>query len=174
LKVIDVELNDVNGGSFSVTAAHSDSKYHGKSAAVSQLLRAEEAAGLSGLEPYRVFSEGAKASRAVLKSFVAQAKKEGKRICGLGASTKGNVILQYCGFSAADIEVIADVNSDKHGVLTPGTWIPIEAEDKVLASNPDYLLVLPWHFREFFLKSPLFKGRRLVFPLPSLEVVVPQ
>lgn len=174
LKVVDVEVNDVNGGSFSVTAAHSDSKYHGKSAAVTQLLGAEEAGGLSGLEPYRVFAEGAKASRAVLQSFVARAKKEGKRICGLGASTKGNVILQYCGFSAEDIEVIADVNSDKHGVRTPGTWIPIEAEDKVLASNPDYLLVLPWHFRDFFLKSPLFKGRRLVFPLPSLEVVVPQ
>lgn len=174
LKIVDVELNDVNGGSFSVTAAHRNSKYQDRNGAVNRLLRAEEAADLSSLEPYRIFSNATKKSRAALRAFVSETKREGKRVCGLGASTKGNVILQYCGFTAADIEAIGDVNPDKYGALTPGTWIPIEAEDKVLASNPDYLLVLPWHFKEFFLKSPAFKGRALIFPLPSLESVVPE
>jgi hypothetical protein len=83
-------------------------------------------------------------------------------------------VLQYCGFGASDIEVIGDVNPDKFGALTPGTWIPIEDEAKVLASFPDFLLVLPWHFRVFFLRNPSFEGRRLVLPLPQLEVVIPE
>ena len=99
------------------------------------------------------------------------AKREGKRVCGLGASTKGNVILQYCGFGLDDIEMIGDVNTDKHGALTPGTWIPIEAEEIVLESKPDYLIVLPWHFKDYFLSSPKYKGRDLVFPIPSLEII---
>ena len=112
-------------------------------------------------------------SRLSLREFVAQVHRDGKRLCGLGASTKGNVLLQFCGFSAADISVIGDVNSEKFGAFTPGTWIPIEDEAKVLASDPDFLLVLPWHFRDFFLKYPPVAGRRLAFPLPKLEIVVP-
>lgn len=173
LKIIDVELNDINGGSFSVVAAHQGSKYHDADGVVARLLASEEAAGLSSLEPYHAFSRRVEESRRSLREFVAKARQEGKRVCGLGASTKGNVILQYCGFDTDDIAVIADVNPDKHGALTPGSWIPIESEDKTLASNPNYLLVLPWHFREFFVRSEVFKGRNLVFPLPSLEVVTP-
>jgi NDP-4-keto-2,6-dideoxyhexose 3-C-methyltransferase len=82
-------------------------------------------------------------------------------------------LLQYCGFSASDMDVIGDVNPDKFGALTPGTWIPIDDEARVLASSPDYLLVLPWHFRDFFLRNPALAGRRLVFPLPQLDVVIP-
>lgn len=172
LRVIDVELNDTNGGSFSVTAAHRDSQ-HKATPAVAQLLAKEDAEGYAGLEPYRAFADKTAASRDGLRAFVAKAKREGKTIYGLGASTKGNVILQYCGFTPEDIEAIGDVNPDKYGAVTPGTLIPIEAEAKVLQQNPDYLLVLPWHFREFFMKSPLLKGRTLVFPLPALEAVVP-
>lgn len=173
LKIIDVELNDINGGSFSVVAAHQGSKHRDVSGGVARLLADEESAGLSSLEPYKAFSQRLEESRLALQNFVATAKREGKRVCGLGASTKGNVILQHCGFTANDIEVIADVNADKFGALTPGSWIPIEEEANVLATNPDYLLVLPWHFREFFLRSPAFKGRTLVFPLPSLEIITP-
>jgi hypothetical protein len=92
----------------------------------------------------------------------------------LGASTKGNVILQYCGFNAKDIEVIGEVNPDKFGAVTPGSWIPIEDEKGVLKSAPDYLLVLPWHFRDFFVSNPAYVGQKLVFPLPQLEVVIPE
>jgi hypothetical protein len=134
----------------------------------------EDAAGLSGLAPYRTFFQRAAQSRRSLQEFVARVRRDGARLCGLGASTKGNVVLQYCGFGAGDLEVIGDVNPDKFGALTPGTWIPIEDEAKVLASSPDFLLVLPWHFREFFVHNPILKGRRLVFPLPQLEVVTPE
>ena len=99
------------------------------------------------------------------------AKSAGKRICGLGASTKGNVLLQYCGLGPYDIHVIGEVNEDKFGSFTPGSWIPIADESSVLASRPDYLIVLPWHFKDFFMKNPSLHGQCLVFPLPSLEVV---
>lgn len=174
LKIIDVELNDVNGGSFSVVAAHRGSKYHDIDGVVDRLLASEEAAGLLGLEPYQAFSRRTEESRDRLRDFVANARLDGKRICGLGASTKGNVVLQYCGFNTNDIAVIGDVNPEKYGALTPGTWIPIEDEAKVLSSNPDYLLVMPWHFRDFFIKSPIFRGRNLVFPLPCLEIFTPE
>jgi NDP-4-keto-2,6-dideoxyhexose 3-C-methyltransferase len=173
LKIIDVEVNNVNGGSFSVVAAHQGSKYRDNDGIVTRLLAEEAAAGLSGLKPYEAFSRRLEESRLGLQSFVAKARRQDKRICGLGASTKGNVILQYCGFTANDIEAIADVNSDKFGALTPGSWIPIDEESKVLATTPDYLLVLPWHFRESFIQSAIFKGRNLVFPLPTLELVTP-
>lgn len=172
LKIVAVELNDINGGSFSVVATHRGSKHANGSGSVSRLLAEEESAGLSGLAPYQAFAGRVENSRRSLMDFVAKVRGEGKRLCGLGASTKGNVLLQYCGFTARDIEVIGDINPDKLGALTPGSWIPIEDESRVLASFPDYLLVLPWHFRDFFLRSPALAGRQLVFPLPQLEVVV--
>ena len=174
LAIVDVEINDVNGGSFSVVAAHLSSRHANRQGIVARMLADEESAGLSDLAPYRSFFQRAEQSRRSLQEFVAKVRRDGARLCGLGASTKGNVVLQYCGFGASDIEVIGDVNPDKFGALTPGTWIPIEDETRVLASSPDFLLVLPWHFRDFFLRNPILKGRRLVFPLPQLEVVIPE
>ena len=173
LKIVDVELNNVNGGSFSVVAALPSSRYANSPGIVSRMLADEEATGLSSLAPYQAFFDRIEQSRRSLQEFVANVHREGKRLCGLGASTKGNVVLQYCGFNSADIDAIGDVNPDKFGAITPGTWIPIEDEAKVLASFPDFLLVLPWHFRDFFLRMPTLKGRSLVFPLPQLEVVIP-
>ncbi len=171
LKIIDVETNNVNGGSFSVVAALKDSMRDVNSEKINVMLLAEEKSGLSTLKPYEDFFDRIQKTKVELKKFVSKTKKSGKKICGLGASTKGNVLLQFCEFTKEDIEVIADVNPDKFGAYAPGTCIPIMDEKKVLSTNPDYLLVLPWHFRDFFLSSPVFKNFKLVFPLPQLEVV---
>jgi NDP-4-keto-2,6-dideoxyhexose 3-C-methyltransferase len=69
------------------------------------------------------------------------------------------------------VREIGEVNEDKFGSFTLGTYIPLVSEQQVLASNPDYLLVLPWHFRTFFESLPSMKGRCLVFPLPIFEIV---
>ena len=174
LEVVDVKLNDVNGGSFSVIVAHKGSRHADIYNVADSLIASELSKGLSNLESYKQFACRAEENKQSFQDFVQMAKREGKRVCGLGASTKGNVILQYCGFGLDDIEVIGDVNKDKHGALTPGTWIPIEAEEIVLESKPDYLIVLPWHFKDFFLESPKFKGGNLVFLLPYLETVTPK
>lgn len=171
LKVIDVEFNDVNGGSFSVMVALQSSAWTSKNGIVERILAEEAAKDLSSLEPYEVFASHIDESRESLLTFLAVARNEGRRVCGLGASTKGNVILQYCDLNADDIDGIGDVNPDKFGALTPGTWIPIEAESEILASAPDYLLVFPWHFRDYLLRNPVLAGQNLVFPLPKLEVV---
>jgi NDP-4-keto-2,6-dideoxyhexose 3-C-methyltransferase len=172
LRVVDVELNEVNGGSFSVNAAHQTALFPEAPPVVDEILLREEAYDLEGLSAYASFEANIDSTCKELKRFLERAKAEGKRVCGIGASTKGNVLLQHCKLTINDIEVIGEVNPDKFGAVTPGTWIPIEDEKKVLASMPDYLLILPWHFRENFLTNPAFKGRRLVFPLPKLEVVL--
>jgi NDP-4-keto-2,6-dideoxyhexose 3-C-methyltransferase len=172
MKIVDVELNDVNGGSFSVVAAKQSSKRR-VSDEVGKILNREKLLDLQTLEPFRAFERRVVQSRHDLLAFVAKAKRENKRVIGLGASTKGNVILQFCGFTASDIGEIAEVNSDKFGSFTPGSLIPIGPQDELLATHPDYLIVFPWHFRSFFEHEPRFKGLNLVFPLPKLEIVVP-
>ena len=97
--------------------------------------------------------------------------RQGPPVAALGASTKGNVLLQYCGLGPDRIEAIGEVNPDKYGKWTPGTWIPVVPERDLVADDPDYLLVLPWHFREFFVDNPHLAGTTLVFPLPRLEIV---
>jgi NDP-4-keto-2,6-dideoxyhexose 3-C-methyltransferase len=172
LKIVDVEFNDINGGSFSVVAAKQGSG-HVPAARVAEAFRAEAALELETLTPYRDFARRVSDSRDALRAFIDDARRSGRSVAALGASTKGNVILQYCGFTAIDITGIGEVNEDKFGGYSPGSLIPIVPEGELLASGSDYLLVLPWHFRKFFESNIRFAGHRLVFPLPILEIVEP-
>lgn len=170
LKIIDIEFNDVNGGSFSIIVAKKRSGYP-EFAGLSAVLKKEQELGLDSLRPYQAFAERAEGSRISLRDFVRKALAEGKRVACLGASTKGNVLLQYCGFTPDELYAVGEVNPDKYGRFTPGTLIPIIPESELLADEPDYLIVLPWHFREFFIEKYKLKKARLVFPLPELEVI---
>lgn len=171
LKIVDVEFNDVNGGSFSVTVAKEGSHYE-VSPSVDEAMASEARLQLNTLKPYTDFAQRISETRDCLLEFLRNAKKARQTVAALGASTKGNVLLQFCGFTTADIMQVGEVNEDKFGSFTPGTLIPIVSEAEVLAANPDYLLILPWHFREFFLTRPNLKGRKLLFPLPNPEVVI--
>jgi len=173
LKIVDVEFNDVNGGSFSITVAKGSGE-EPLPASVQKILDDEDAAGLSTLEPYRAFDERVRRSREELLAFLDKARADGKTVAALGASTKGNVLLQYCGLAEDRLVAVGEVNPEKFGCYTPGTFIPIVPEQELLARQPDYLIVLPWHFRRFFEQSPAFAGRQLVFPLPTLEVLTPE
>ena len=127
--------------------------------------------GLSTMIPFIDFNKRIEKAKEDFISFLTEAKQAGKRVCALGASTKGNVLLQYFGITEDLIESIGEVNPDKIGCFTPGSLIPIKSQREVLESKPDYVVVLPWHFRSFFLSSALFKNMQLVFPLPSLEIL---
>jgi NDP-4-keto-2,6-dideoxyhexose 3-C-methyltransferase len=168
--IVDIEFNDVNGGSFSVTVARTE-RTDAMSPDAQRVLEEEQEAGLDTLAPFRAFADRTARSRDALLDFVASARAEGRTVAALGASTKGNVLLQYCGLTDRDIVAVGEVNEEKFGHFTPGTWIPIVAEEELLQARPDYLIVLPWHFRAFFERSPAFAGRQLVFPLPELAVV---
>ena len=170
--VTDVEFNDVNGGSFSIEVRKTPAGREQWVAESVQLgLAKEAAAGLDGPGPFAAFAARTAGARRSIIDFLTWAKRTGRRVVGLGASTKGNVLLQYCGVTADLLSVIGETNPDKYDAFTPGSGIPIRPEDEVLASNPDFCLVLPWHFREFFVGNPKFAGQTLVFPLPQLEVV---
>lgn len=171
-KIIDVEINDTNGGSSSITIVKVGSKYH-VSPNVQAMLDRERDEGFDGLAVYAGFAKRVRAHYHELRAFVADARAAGKTVGALGASTKGNTVLQYCGFGPEDIYAIGEVNEDKVGGFTPRTWIPIVSESDVIAAELDYLIVLPWHFRSTFMRLlPKLRGStRLVFPLPKLEVV---
>ena len=172
-RIVDIEFNDINGGSFSVTVAKASSPLP-TSPLLDDVLARERNDGLDTLDPYHRFAERTARSRDDIRAFVEGARREGKSVVALGASTKGNVVLQYCGLGPDDIRGVGEVNQEKFGCFTPGTLIPIVPEQELLASRPDYLLVLPWHFRRFFLQADAFRDRNLVFPLPTLEVVPPR
>lgn len=171
LKVLDVEFNEVNGGSFSITAAKSTSKQKANTDWLNKILDDENKLGLNTTVAFEYFKERIEEQRRALMNFLTDCKASGKRVAGLGASTKGNVLLQYYGIGEDLLPVIGEVNEDKFGSFSPGTLIPLAPENEVLKSNPDYLLVLPWHFKEFFMALPSMKGRKLIFPLPNFEII---
>lgn len=168
--IVNIELNDVNGGSFSISVVKSKGNTR-HSPLVKEMLEQEEKLGLNELAPYRMFATRVARQKERLLEFVDTARREGRSIGVLGASTKGNVVLQYCGLSPRDIMSVGEVNSDKYGCYTPGTWIPIVPEDELLALKPDYLLALPWHFRDFFKSNKKYSGLALVVPLPNVELL---
>jgi NDP-4-keto-2,6-dideoxyhexose 3-C-methyltransferase len=171
LKVVNVKFNDVNGGSFSFTAAKVRSAHQQDIQWLNKILADEEALGLGTQKAFDDFKGRVQVARLELMNFLLTAKKEGKCVLGLGASTKGNVLLQYYGIDAQLVPLIGEVNEDKFGSYTPGSMIPLVPESEVLKLNPDYLLILPWHFRSFFVSLQSMKGRTLIFPLPNFEIL---
>jgi hypothetical protein len=174
LKIIDIELNDVNGGSIKIVTAKKQSGHSECSKIIEKILENESNMGLDRGEPYDVFQKNVSRHRDNLLSLINSVNNQGKKILGYGASTKGNVILQYCGINAKQIPFIAEVNEDKFGKYTPLTLIPIIPEQQARAMKPDYLFVLPWHFKDNFIKREseyLKNGGKLIFPLPKIEIV---
>jgi len=175
LKIIDVEFNEVNGGSFSVVAAKASSPFRENTALVEKVLKEEESKGLNTLKPYEAFKKRVFRHRDQLRQQIEKIKSDNQLILGYGASTKGNVILQFCEFTEEDIPFIAEINKDKFGCFTPGTGIPIITEAEAKALKPDYFLVLPWHFRNNILtreRKHLESGGKFLFPLPEIEAVL--
>lgn len=174
LVVLEVTRNDVNGGSFALTLAPAGTPYRRDSDSV-QRLRAEEARlGLDGPDAYADFARRSRRHREAIRDFFERSRAAGRRTVGYGASTKGNVLLQYCGLDTGDLPCIAEVNEDKFGKFTPSTGIPIVSEDQARDYRPDQFFVLPWHFRDTLIEREReFRaaGGRLVFPLPHLSVV---
>lgn len=173
-EILDVELNDVNGGSFCVTVAKQGCRIAHRSERANQLLEKEQTDGFGESMVYAQFRGRVEQHRVSLLRAIRDWQREGKTLYGYGASTKGNVVLQYCGLTAADIPMIAEVNEDKYGCFTPGTQIPISSEAEVRSRRPDAMLVLPWHFRESILEREqayLQDGGCLLFPLPGVDFV---
>ena len=174
LRVVDVQMNAINGGSFAVTACKNSASYKSNMPIINWMLKQENDMGLDTPKPYRDFEEKVFRHRKNLTELIEVLVSDGKKIFGYGASTKGNVLLQFCGFTSKHIPFIAEVNEDKFGSYTPGTNIPIISEKEARSMDPDYFLVLPWHFKSGILereKEFMAKGGKFIFPLPEIEIV---
>ncbi len=171
-KILDIELNDTNGGSFKVIASKKTHELPACEKTIQDLL--EKEAVYDQISGFDSFVDDVVKHKNELVALIKKINAEGKKVFGYGASTKGNVILQYCEFTTADLPYIAEVNEDKFGSFTPQSNIPIISEKDAKALKPDYFLVLPWHFKNNFLereKSFLEQGGKFIFPLPTIETV---
>jgi hypothetical protein len=175
LKIVDVTMNNVNGGSFAVTAAKRGNRsLKPNQAVIDWMLGQEDRMGLETPKPFRDFEERVFRHRDDLTRLIRSLTGDGKKVLGYGASTKGNVVLQFCGLGPDDIPAIAEVNTEKFGHVTPGSHIPIVSEQQAKAMAPDYFLVLPWHFKDGILrreKDFLAAGGKFIFPFPEIEIV---
>ena len=174
LRLIDVQMNSVNGGSFAVTAGLKTSQRPANDAVLDWLLGQEDRMGLNTVRPFREFEDRVFRHKADLVRLLQALAADGKKVLGYGASTKGNVTLQFCGITEKEVPAIAEVNPEKYGRVTPGTRIPIISEAEAKAMNPDYYLVLPWHFKEGILQREqeyIAKGGKFIFPFPEIEIV---
>jgi NDP-4-keto-2,6-dideoxyhexose 3-C-methyltransferase len=173
-KPVYIEKNDTNGGSFLVIMAKKNSRYPECRDEVNAILAEENSLGLTTPQPYIEFKLRVFEHRQKLINTLADLKSAGKLILGYGASTKGNVILQFCGLNQDTLPYIAEVNPDKYGCFTPGTCIPIISEDRARAMKPDYFLVFPWHFRANLVireENYLKNGGKFIMPLPKIEII---
>ena len=174
MRIIDVQVNDINGGSFAVTACKKNAAYKSNNAVINWLLQQEAEMELNTEAPYAAFKERVFEHRKNLVNLIDALVADGKKIFGYGASTKGNVLLQFCGFTSKQIPYIAEVNEQKFGSYTPGSLIPIISEKEAKAMKPDYFLVLPWHFKNSILEREreyIEQGGKFIFPLPEIEMV---
>ena len=117
----------------------------------------------------KLFETNIRKQKELLLEKINTFKHQGKKIYALGASTKGNVLLQYYNLSSEQIEAIGEVNKEKVGSYTPGTNIPILHEEEVLSDPDGVYLILPWHFKNFFINQQKFNGKQLIFPLPQVD-----
>lgn len=176
MKIIRVSLNDSNGGSIRCFATHEDNfAFKGADVGCLEELRREEFdLELDTDKPYRDFQNRIDHHREELTDLLRKFKYGGAKIHIYGASTKGNTILQWCGIDNMTIDFAAERNPEKYGATTLGTNIPIVSEEESRAMNPDYYLVLPWHFKTEFVRreeATLKRGIGMIFPLPTVEVV---
>ena len=173
-KIIDIEFNEINGGSFALTVAKKNSAHKEENKMVSWLLAKEKLLKVNELSTFKNFFHKCEIQKKILRNLLINLKNTGKKVYGYGASTKGNVILQFCNIDKKLIKNIGEVNPYKYNSFTPGTKIKIISESKLRKLKPDYLLVLPWHFKDFILnkeKDYLNKGVKFIFPLPDIEII---
>jgi hypothetical protein len=174
LRIIDVQMNDINGGSFAVTACKRDAKYKSNIPIINWMLSQEQEMGLDTIKPYEEFAKRTAQHKKNLTDLIKALVADGKKVFGYGASTKGNVLLQYCEFTEKEIPFIAEVNTEKFGSYTPGTNIPIISEKEAKEMKPDYFLVLPWHFKNSIIareEEYMSNGGKFIFPLPEIEII---
>jgi SAM-dependent methyltransferase len=174
LVLYDVEEIPTHGGSLRIWARHAEDRTKAVTDRARALRQREVDAGLLRLETYASFGEQVKETKRKLLEFLIGAKRAGKRIVGYGAPGKGNTLLNYCGIRTDFLDFTVDRNPYKQGKYLPGTHIPIRAPEKIREARPDYVLILPWNFKDEIVKQMGHVrewGGRFVVPIPEVRVL---
>jgi SAM-dependent methyltransferase len=173
IALFDVEEIPTHGGSLRIYGCHADGSFYPIGPRVNELRTREERMGFNGLERYSTFAEQVEETKRKLLEFLIRAKREGKSIAGYGAPGKGNTLLNYCGIRTDFLEYTVDRSSYKQGKFLPGTHIPIYSPEKIGQTKPDYVLILPWNFKDEIMAqmSHIRKwGGQFVTPIPEVKV----
>ena len=181
-KIVDVKLNETNGGSFRIYAQKDvcESRFGSKPLQdvsdfrIRSISNYEETLKLTEKQTYINFFNRTTDLKIKLRDFINKEKKKNKTIWGYGASTKGNTLLQLFDLDSSDIEKIAEKQYQKFGLKTVGSNIPIVDEKEIYEEMPDYLLILPWHFVQGFINKEieyLRRGGKFIVPCPEFKVI---
>ena len=174
LEIFDVELNDLYGGSFRIFVKHKKNDQIQILDSVKELEVKEDEHGLSLRETYDAFAKRVNSIKTDVCNFINQETANGKIVYAYGASTKGNTFLQFCNINNKTVKKAADRDPAKHGKKTIGTNIPVVSEEQARKEKPDYFLILPWHFIDFFKEREqkfLNSGGKFIVPIPKFEII---
>jgi SAM-dependent methyltransferase len=174
LEIFDVEELPTHGGSLRVYAKHVGQASHSPTDRLKRLRQEEEASGVRRLDTYLHFSEKVQETKRNLLEFLIGAKRAGKRLVGYGAPGKGNTLLNYCGIRTDFLDFTVDRSPYKQGRFLPGTHIPILHPDRIREHRPDYVLILPWNFKDEIVAQMAYVrewGGKFVVPIPDVRVL---
>lgn len=174
LRIQDIEMSDIHGGSFILYVRREESRVP-TTDAVAKAFAADAGAGLNERATYDAFAGRVRRNMDELIALVRRLRADGKSIYALGAPVKGSTLLNYCGIGPELVPFATEVNPFKIGRVTPGTHIPV-IDEKSLETAPDYYLVLSWNFIDFLREKYhdyLTAGGRFITPVPSLQVLGP-
>jgi SAM-dependent methyltransferase len=173
MTLFDVEELPTHGGSLRIYACHTENLSQPISDRAIALREREQAAGFDSIDRYTNFDEQVRETKRKLLDFLIAAKRAGKTVVGYGAPGKGNTLLNYCGIRTDFLDYTVDRNPYKHGKFLPGTHIPIYPPSKIQETKPDYVLILPWNFKdEIITQMSCIRdwGGQFVVPIPELTV----
>jgi SAM-dependent methyltransferase len=173
MTLFDVEELSTHGGSLRIYARHDDDDSQPVTDRLIELRNRELAAGFTDMGCYADFAEQVKETKRKLLSFLIEARRDGKTVVGYGAPGKGNTLLNYCGIRTDFLDYTVDRNPYKQGKFLPGTHIPIFHPDLIAETKPDYVLILPWNFKDEIMKQMAFIrdwGGQFVVPIPEVTI----
>ena len=173
MTLFDVEELPTHGGSLRIYARHFNDLSKTVNDRTIELREREKSAGFTSIERYINFEEQVRETKRKLLDFLIKAKRESKAVVGYGAPGKGNTLLNYCGVRTDFIDYTVDRNPYKHGKFLPGTHIPIYPPEKILETKPDYVLILPWNFKDEIMEQMSCIrdwGGQFVVPIPKVTV----
>ncbi len=173
LKIFDHEYLQTNGGSSRFYIAHKNSQIEIKKK-INKVIKLENKFKIYKFSKLKHFYNSIKKLKYEFNRLIFGLKKSRKKIHGYGASTKGNILIQYYNLNNKQIDFIAEKNKQKYNCFTPGSKIQIISEKKSRNLRPDYYVVLPWHFEKEIIKREKKirgKGTRFIFPLPKIKIV---